>query len=383
MRALGSVAVSLAMMFAAADVAAANTTALNVSSVKRPQHVFGSDGRGHLVYNLVITNVFTAGVTLNSLEVRAGGKTVLNLRGRDLAESIRPFGGGGPVQGIDVSSSAVIYVDVPLARSKGRKAPKRIRNRISYTFPADAPVGAVIGRRNVTRDLKVDRRGSLVVAPPLRGGGWSSANGCCDPSVPHRSTVLSANGRFVSPETFAVDYIRIVDGHVHRNGGLLNTDWAGYEAPVLAATGGRVVWTGNDRPEVPPFTGLDDNPSVTKPTHFRGNGVVVRVRPGVFAHYYHLLKGSVRVRKGQRVRVGRRLGALGNSGNTNGAHLHFALSDGPHPLTSNSLPFEIDRSRFQGNAALGPIPGELILTGKSRGMRRAHPLLSSVSRYRR
>ena len=34
-----------------------------------------------------------------------------------------------------------------------------------------------------------------------------------------------------------------------------------------------------------------------------------------------------------------------------GPHLHFGIQDGPHALTSNSLPFEIDRYRLEGTAA--------------------------------
>ena len=93
--------------------------------------------------------------------------------------------------------------------------------------------------------------------------------------------------------------------------------------------------------------------------------------------------GSVRVRVGQRVRMGQQLGLLGNSGNTTGPHLHFGLTDGPHPLTFDSLPFEIDRFRFAGNAAATDTPGKLTLTGSEQEERRAHPLVYSVSDYSR
>jgi murein DD-endopeptidase MepM/ murein hydrolase activator NlpD len=125
------------------------------------------------------------------------------------------------------------------------------------------------------------------------------------------------------------------------------------------------------------------NPTVTKPSDFGGDGVVVKIRPGVFAHYYHMVTGSVRVEVGQRVWSGRKLGLLGNSGNTSGPHLHFGITDGRDPLTSNSLPFEIDRFRFEGTAAPGPTPGELIVSGEPRDERRSHPLATSVSDYSR
>jgi hypothetical protein len=66
-----------------------------------------------------------------------------------------------------------------------------------------------------------------------------------------------------------------------------------------------------------------------------------------------------------------------------GPDLHFAINDGPNPLTSDSLPFEIDRFRFQGNSADGPRPGQLTLTGRPHDVRRSHPLVRSVSDYSR
>jgi murein DD-endopeptidase MepM/ murein hydrolase activator NlpD len=364
--------------------AASNTTAVQVSAVGPPQRVHGSDGREHIDYDLVITNSFTAEVALTSLVVRGGGKQLLTLSGDALAAAIRPFGGGGPTTSIAASSSVVVYVDIVLPRSAGRTVPKRLRNRLTYTIPPGAPVEAVIGSRTVNApDLRVDRRVPIQIAPPLRGGGWASGNGCCDPSLNHRSTILSANGTYVAPETFAVDYIRVVNGRFYEGEGTQNADWFGYGVPIRAIAGGRVVSVVDDRPEVPPFTVIDDNPTVTKPSQFGGNGVVVKIRPGVFAHYYHLQPGSVRVKVGQRVRIGQKLGLFGNSGNTTGPHLHFGLTDGANPLTSTSLPFEIDRFRFEGTAGPGEAPGDVTLTGKPHDERRSHPLANSVSDYSR
>jgi hypothetical protein len=64
----------------------------------------------------------------------------------------------------------------------------------------------------------------------------------------------------------------------------------------------------------------------------------------------------------------------------NGPHLHFGIYDGPDPLTSNSVPFEIRRYRFEGNAG-GNTPGQITLTGKPRRERRSEPLIDSVSTF--
>jgi murein DD-endopeptidase MepM/ murein hydrolase activator NlpD len=79
-----------------------------------------------------------------------------------------------------------------------------------------------------------------------------------------------------------------------------------------------------------------------------------------FVHYAHLQHNSVAVKAGQRVRRGQVIGRLGNSGNTNGAHLHFNITDGPLPEDAQGLPFVFDAFESLGKTtpdiALGSEP---------------------------
>jgi murein DD-endopeptidase MepM/ murein hydrolase activator NlpD len=56
-----------------------------------------------------------------------------------------------------------------------------------------------------------------------------------------------------------------------------------------------------------------------------GNGVVIDHGDGWETQYSHLRRGSVAVRKGERVETGQRLGLIGLSGNTEFPHLHFSV----------------------------------------------------------
>jgi hypothetical protein len=377
-------AVVVGVSLAAAGPAASAPTALQVAASGAPQRVHGSDGREHIEYDLVITNAFTAEVTLTSLVVRGGGKELLALSGDALAAITKPLGIGGPTASIPTSSTAVALVDVVLPRSAGRTVPPRLRHRITYTFPLGAPSEAIIGSKTIRGPtLRVDRRVPIEVAPPLRGAGWLSANACCDPSLEHRLLLFPANGSYVTPEMFAIDYIRLVDGRFYKGDGTQNSDWFGYGAPIRAVAGGRVVSVRDGMPEVPPFTTLADNPTVTRPSQFGGNGVMAKIRPGVFAFYGHMQTDSVQVEAGQRVRTGQKLGVLGNSGNTSGPHLHFTINEGPGALTYAGLPYEIDRYRVEGTAAPGAAAGELVVTGEPHRERSSYPLATSVSDYSR
>jgi len=370
--------VCLLVWLVAAAPAGARTTALRVEATGTPEYVHGSDGREHVEYDLVITNAFTAAATLKSLEVRGDGKRLLTLKGASLATATRRLQGSTPTVNIAAASSAVTYVDVVLPRSAGRRVPRRLTNRIRYAIPGDAPLRSVIGSTAVDAPkLRTDPRAPIVIASPLRGSGWVNANGCCgDFTSPHRNTVLPSNGSYLTFELFAVDWIRLVNGQFYTGDGKQNSDWPGYGAPLYAVADGTVVSTVNNKPEIPPF---EDNPGLRTPEDYSGNDVIIKIGTGRYATYAHLQPGSVRVRRGQRVRTGQRIGLLGNSGNTSGPHLHFGIQSGPS-FFSDSLPFEIDHFTLEGTTEAHPTPPRINVVGTAHRELRSHPLIRSVTR---
>jgi peptidase M23-like protein len=77
---------------------------------------------------------------------------------------------------------------------------------------------------------------------------------------------------------------------------------------------------------------LPDTRDATRPA---GNHVVLDIGGDRYVLMAHLRQGSLAVAVGQRVRVGDRLGAVGNSGNSTGAHLHLQVQDGPDLTTAD------------------------------------------------
>jgi len=57
----------------------------------------------------------------------------------------------------------------------------------------------------------------------------------------------------------------------------------------------------------------------------QANFIMIRHDDGTIANYVHLMRGGVRVQKGQHVRQGQFLGLSGNTGFTTGPHLHFEV----------------------------------------------------------
>ncbi|MFJ6611315.1 M23 family metallopeptidase [Streptomyces sp. NPDC091289] len=70
-----------------------------------------------------------------------------------------------------------------------------------------------------------------------------------------------------------------------------------------------------------------------------GNHVILDLGDGTYAAYAHARRGSLRVKAGDTVRAGQRLGRVGNSGNTSEPHLHFHLMDGPDLDNARGVPF--------------------------------------------
>ncbi|RME93019.1 MAG: hypothetical protein D6767_01890 [Candidatus Hydrogenedentota bacterium] len=105
-----------------------------------------------------------------------------------------------------------------------------------------------------------------------------------------------------------------------------------FGTPIYAALSGVVDSIENNQPDRPPGSPVD--------LKARANFVVLRHNIGgktYYSVYFHVRRGSVRMRVGQSVRQGDKIAEIGNSGVTAGPHLHFFLQD----ANRYSIPFEI------------------------------------------
>ena len=392
--ALLALGVRAAPQAAAAQLAppAAQPTPLLVTATNAPLRVLGSDGMEHLEYDLVITNVFTAPVTLTAVEVIApDGNRLLRLADDALAANTEPIffpaADAAPLSPIPIGGAVAVVVDLILPPGA---VPARIRHQIAYALPPDAPALSLIASRGVAGpELGVDPRTPLVVAPPVRGDGWLATDACCQAYSVHRSPRLVLDGtRYIKPETFAIDWERFQGGRLWTGDGTRNEQYFAYGAEVIAAANGTVVSIRDDMPDVTPNQALF---AVQQPGDYIGNHVIVQLRPDVWAVYAHLQPGSIAVGVGAEVTTGQLLGRVGNSGNSTAPHLHFQLSDGPDPLTSTSLPFVFERYTLAGMADLEGLraaftapgtPTAVRIEGPPRAETATYPLVLTVQEFR-
>jgi Peptidase family M23 len=371
-------AIALCCAVAATD-ATATTTALTAQTAGPARYVHANDGRPHVVYDLVLTNSFVGDVTLESLRVRAGKRVVQRLDRDELAaHTHKILDSETPVDTVAPSATVMVLMDVPLPRNGG--PPRKLKHRLSYRLPEGLSSNAAIGTTTLRRpNVRVVHRKPTIIDPPLRGSGWWAGGGCCDPSQHHRGILLGDDGRYVTPEMFDIDWLRIAGGRIFTGQGTRLTDYPGYGAAVHSVADGKVVSATNDQPEAPLDGG--PNPAVRKPADYTGNEAVIRIRPHRYAIYAHMQPGSVRVKRGDRVASGEVLGRVGNSGNSTAPHLHFGIHDGSFLATSYSLPWAFERYRYDGSGPLAD-DGTVEITGTPRRERRTYPLnLSSLTLF--
>lgn len=68
-----------------------------------------------------------------------------------------------------------------------------------------------------------------------------------------------------------------------------------------------------------------------------GNAVVLDHGQGLYTLYGHMQWGSLTVAKGQTVAQGQTLGAIGNTGNSFGAHIHFETHENGYRWDASSV----------------------------------------------
>ena len=148
-------------------------------------------------------------------------------------------------------------------------------------------------------------------------------------------------------QRYAVDWEQLDDtGCIYVGPREQVTSYAIYGREALAVAAARVVAARDDLPEQVP----GKFPEAIPLAEADGNSVVLDLGGGRFALYAHLQPGSLRVRAGDRVRRGQTIGLVGNSGNSVAPHLHFHVMNGPSPLDSNGLPYEIDAFDVAGHS---------------------------------
>lgn len=171
---------------------------------------------------------------------------------------------------------------------------------------------------------------------------------------------------------------KVENGRLFDGDGKRVEQYYGFGEDVLAVADGTVVYVHDGMPDETPSV-----PMVPKSkSDYGGNNVILEITPKVFAWYAHLQQGSLRVKVGDAVQAGAPIAKLGNSGPSEGPHLHFGLLDKPDPIAGRSLPFLFDSFTLDGAVDLDASQGDrLVIRPDARQVRSAYPLYGGIQNY--
>lgn len=340
---------------------------LAASVLTHPAPVAAADGRVHIAYELVLTNMTQLKLRLDKVEVRDARThhVLLWLSDKALARDMNPVAGAESSESVQAdllrhpiasfaaapsaattiagSEEAIVWLDVVVPSYAA--VPARLDHRIVASFVSPPPGAPALRTEQLTPVATVHHR-PLVLAPPVGAGDWYASDSCCADDTHHRRGLISINGQLLVPQRFAIDWYRVDSEHRAWIGDPSKLgSYLAYDQPVLASAAGKVVDVKD---------GLPNNPDIPKPPKIPpiantvGNHVVLKVSPGVFLLYAHLNRGSLRVKLGEHVRRGEVLGLIGTSGNSTAPHLHFQVMTTRTFFPTDSPPFVFDHFNLLG-----------------------------------
>ncbi len=329
-------------------VAGQQLTGLAARVLSRPSAVRGTDGRFHIAYELVLTNMTQFAVDVERVEVRDAKthRVLQSLAGRALSSRMNPVAesntGRKPADPTLMSSSgsSIVWFDVTV-RTKA-DVPGVLEHLVVAT--ARPPKGKPFRFSSSVGRVSLRSGPPVVLGPPVPSGLWLAMEGCCDFNTHHRRGLLTVDGNMVVSQRFAIDWIMLDRQHRAWVGNPARlSSYFSYGQPEIAVAAGTIVIARDGIPNSPP----PKDPTPPPLPRLTGNYVELRVSPGVYVTYAHMKPGSVRVHVGQHVRRGQLLGELGNSGNSATPHLHLQVQITPS-FVSDGLPFVFDRFDLLG-----------------------------------
>jgi len=293
------------------------------------------------VYELHVTNAGTQPFRLERLEVQSDSTTLAVYQRGDLERNMKllaPRGAPLP-KSLTPGVRAIVYMW--LAFDSTARIPSSLTHKVTFAG-SDTARGGMVAVRSATY---------LVLGAPVGAGDWWIGLGPSNTSD-HRRSIIRVGEDTVphAAQRFAIDFVKMdAQGEYARDHrGRRNEDWYGYGESVVAVADAQVAAVIDGIPDNTP--GENSRAVAMTVGTVLGNYVLLDLGgvagPHRYALYGHLKPGSVQVRPGDHVTRGQVLGVIGNSGNSDGPHLHFHVTEAPDaaaaPLRGEGVPWLLD-----------------------------------------
>jgi hypothetical protein len=156
-------------------------------------------------------------------------------------------------------------------------------------------------------------------------------------------------------QRFAYDIVGARDGKLYANNGDKAEDYFCFGQPVISPANGTVAVAIDQYDDNPLLKPIQANPAY-------GNSVVIDHGDGEFSMLAHLKRGSVKVKAGDKVKVGQELAQCGNSGNSPFPHLHYHVQTTSQWFKGEGLPIQFHDYVADGKpVSVGePVRGQVV-----------------------
>jgi hypothetical protein len=180
----------------------------------------------------------------------------------------------------------------------------------------------------------------IVISSPIKGENLLFLNQSTDDY--HFYVMFFLNGNLWRGERFAFDYVKLNPANMEFYSGdqYDNESYYCYRDTLYAVTNGTIHEMVMNQTE---NHGTQHDAPLPTRISYAGNYIIMKMDNGNYAFYAHCIPNSAMVTVGQTVTKGQPLALLGNSGNSDMAHLHFQVCDRPDFFYSIALPFVLDK----------------------------------------
>lgn len=287
--------------------------------------------RAYVAYELEMVNYDPTPAHLTKISVTdEKGKPIQSFSGQSLRDCLKSIGGeeNADPTTLEPGRMTVAFLWLSFPSSA---IPKKLGHMLTFNREGVGPptVSSAL--------LPISEKRGVIVQPPLEGTNWIACTGPSNTSA-HRRARMSLYGHAAIGQRFAIDWLKVDgEGRTFKGPEDRNESYFAYGKNVLACADAMVVEVVDGLKENVPHG--EEIAVVITPRTLPGNHVILNLGHGLFAAYAHMIPGSIRVKEGQRVKVGQVLGKLGNSGNSAEPHLHFQIMNAPNFVAAEGLPF--------------------------------------------
>jgi murein DD-endopeptidase MepM/ murein hydrolase activator NlpD len=155
---------------------------------------------------------------------------------------------------------------------------------------------------------------------------------------------------------YAYDLMCIdADGSLYQGSPYQKENWYGFGKPVYVPMDGKIVAVQNNIPDNEYEGKIVKAPKLAPNADpdGMGNYVIIAHANGEYSMLLHMEKGSIKLKRGQIVKAGDKIGTVGFSGEAIYPHLHYSVTNGAKELASEGLPnYFNDYKLFRGNVTV-------------------------------